>query len=60
MSKSSRWWKDRYKSFNRENSCIITPRKELTLKGYRKWRRECKAYSTGIKQHIACMKGRIK
>ena len=57
MSKASSWWKDRYKTFNRENSCAIVPRKDLTLKGYRKWRRHCNTYIRGMKQHDKCMKG---
>ncbi len=54
MSKASRAWKAREKVFNTSN-IAVTPRSELTLKGYRKWRRVCNAYENGVKRHIACL-----
>lgn len=59
MSKASREYKERYKSCNRKNSCVITLRKDLTLKAYRKWKRYCNIHGNGIKRHVACFKGRF-
>ena len=60
MSKASREFKENKKC---RNLMFPTPthlKKDMTLKAYRKWCREIRTYETGIKQHVACFKGRVK
>ncbi len=61
MSKASREWKNRQKNVN-ELLCgnnLVTHRKDMTLKSYRKWRRYVSAYVRGMKQHDKYVKGLV-
>ena len=62
MSKASREWKNRQKNIN-ELLCsnnLVTHRKEMTLRSYRKWRRYIGAYAKGMKQHDKYVKGLLR